>query len=191
MRFSLSILGIGESRWTGYAHKRLITGRLLLFLRHEHDDAPHTHLHCPIQLEERSWMGGVWPTDHHSILPYKEEDQHGFEPLLCPDDNDEQDKEEFYGKLLAISQDRPRRNIIIVMGDFNANIYSNNRGYKEIMGHRGLGEMNDNGERFADLCATGNLVIGGSFFHYRRRHKATWVSPDLRTVNQIDRMFKM
>ncbi|MBN3278047.1 CFDP2 protein, partial [Polyodon spathula] len=46
--------------------------------------------------------------------------------------------------------------------------------------------MNDNGERFADLCTTGNLVIGGSVFHHRRIDKATWVSPDLSTENQID-----
>ena len=45
------------------------------------------------------------------------------------------------------------------MGDFNAKIGSDNRGYEEIMGQQGLGEMNDNGERFADLFATSHLVI--------------------------------
>ena len=43
------------------------------------------------------------------------------------------------------------------------------------------------GERFADLCATSDLVIGGSSFQHRRIHKATW-SPDLQTENQIDHM---
>ena len=52
------------------------------------------------------------------------------------------------------------------------------------MGQQGLGEMNDNGERFADLCATSNLLIGGSFFQHRTIHKATWVSSDLQTGNQ-------
>ena len=75
-------------------------------------------------------------------------------------DSDDQDKEEFYSRLLTIIQDRPERNVIIVMGDFNAKIGSDNRGYEEIMGQQGLGEMNDNGERFADLCATSDLVIG-------------------------------
>lgn len=54
------------------------------------------------------------------------------------------------------------------------------------MGQQGLGEMNENGERFANPCAISNLVIGRSFFHHRRVHKATWVSPDLMTENQID-----
>ena len=101
-------------------------------------------------------------------------------------ESEEEVKEEFYHRLLSIIQARPRRNIIITMGDFNAKIGRDNRGYEEVMGQQGLGEMNENGERFANLCAISNLVIGGSFFHHKRIHKATWVSPDLATENQID-----
>ena len=54
---------------------------------------------------------------------------------------------------------RPERNFFIVMGDFNAKTDSDNRDHEEIMGQQGLSEMNDNEERFADLCATSNLVI--------------------------------
>ena len=72
------------------------------------------------------------------------------------------------------------------MGDFNAKIGRDNTGYEEVMGQQGLGEMNENGERFADLCAANNLVIGESVFSHRRIHKATWISPDLSTENQID-----
>ena len=72
------------------------------------------------------------------------------------------------------------------MGDFNAKIGSDNTGYDEVMGRHGLGEMNENGERFADACVLNNMVIGGSVFPHKRIHKATWVSPDLITENQID-----
>ena len=50
----------------------------------------------------------------------------------------------------------------ILMGDFNAKIGSDNTGYEDIMGTHGLGQMNENGERFADLCALNQLVIRGS-----------------------------
>ena len=43
-------------------------------------------------------------------------------------DSDDQDKEEFYCRLLTIIQDCPERNIIIGMGDFNAKIGNDNRG---------------------------------------------------------------
>ena len=46
--------------------------------------------------------------------------------------------------------------------------------------------MNENGEMLADFCAFSNMIIGGSVFPHRRIHKATWVSPDHRTENQID-----
>ena len=55
--------------------------------------------------------------------------------------------------------------------------------YEEITRQHGLGEVNDNGERFADLCALSNLVIGGSVFQHKRIYKAAWVSPDLLTEN--------
>ncbi len=54
------------------------------------------------------------------------------------------------------------------------------------MGTHGIGELNENGEMFADLCSFNILLIGGSVFPHRRIHKATWVSPDHRTENQID-----
>ena len=58
--------------------------------------------------------------------------------------------------------------------------------YEEFMGTLGLGRMNENGERLADFCALNQLVIGGSIFQHKRIHKATWISPDHVTENQID-----
>ena len=75
------------------------------------------------------------------------------------------------------------------MGDVNDKIGSDNTGYDEEMGRHGLGEMNnENGERFAEACALNYMVIEGSVFPYKRIHKATWVSPNLITENQIDQV---
>ena len=74
----------------------------------------------------------------------------------------------------------------LMMGDFNAKIGADNTGYDDIMGTQGLGVMNENGERFADLCSLNELVIEGSIFPHKRIHKATWRSPDHITENQID-----
>lgn len=65
------------------------------------------------------------------------------------------------------------------MEDVNAKISCDNTGYKETMGQKGICEMNENGERFADLCLTTNSVIGVSFFQHMRIHKSTLVSVDL------------
>ena len=51
------------------------------------------------------------------------------------------------------------------------------------MGTLGLGQMNENSEFFADLCALNQLVIGGSILPHKRIHKATWISPNHVTEN--------
>jgi endonuclease/exonuclease/phosphatase family metal-dependent hydrolase len=72
------------------------------------------------------------------------------------------------------------------MGDMNAKIRSNNEGLEHVMEQRGMGEMNENGELFVNLCASYDLVIGGPLFMHKKCHKVMWVSPDHNTENQID-----
>jgi hypothetical protein len=95
-------------------------------------------------------------------------------------------KENFYENLQAVFDRAPKRDIKILMGDFNAQIGSDNLGKDLIMGKQALGVMNENGELFSDFCAFNDSVIAGSIFPHRRIHKATWTSPDGRTENQID-----
>ena len=75
------------------------------------------------------------------------------------------------------------KNVNVIMWDFNAKIGSDNQRYENV---HGLGVMNDNGERFVNACAANKIFIGGSVFPQKIIHKATWVSPDQVTENQID-----
>lgn len=72
------------------------------------------------------------------------------------------------------------------MGKLNAKVGNNNTGNEEIMGKHGLGVMNENGERLMDLCVINSYVLGGTVFPHKDIHKATWISPDHATKNQID-----
>ncbi|KAF0026067.1 hypothetical protein F2P81_020804 [Scophthalmus maximus] len=98
----------------------------------------------------------------------------------------EESKDNFYNQLQQILKTRPARDIIVFMGDMNAKVGINNSGYHLVMGKQGIGTMNENGEIFADVCADNNMVIGGTLFPHKPTHKATWVSPDHITENQID-----
>ena len=73
-----------------------------------------------------------------------------------------------------------------MMGDFNVKIGDDNQGVKHVTGRNGLGNRNENGEIFIDLCANYEMIIGGSLFPHKDIHKATWVAPNHRTSNQID-----
>ena len=56
----------------------------------------------------------------------------------------------------------PAKDVNIVMGDLNAKVGCCNSSLEHIMGKHGVGEINENGERFQDFCAFNNLVIGGT-----------------------------
>ena len=58
-----------------------------------------------------------------------------------------------------------------------AKVGYNNTGFEQTMGRHGIGQMNENGERLAELCAH-NKFVEGSIFAHKRIHKATLISPD-------------
>ena len=69
------------------------------------------------------------------------------------------------------------------MGDMNAKVRNENTGFEEIMGKKGMGKMNENGELFANFCTSYYLVMEGSLLSHKTCNLATWVSPDLKTEN--------
>ncbi|VDO50443.1 unnamed protein product [Schistosoma margrebowiei] len=101
-------------------------------------------------------------------------------------DSNDDIKDQFYERLQSIIEKCPRKDLTILMGDLNAKVGIDNTGYEDIMGRHGLGQRNENGERFANLCAFNKLLKGGTIFPHKRIHKATWISPDHTTENQTD-----
>ena len=100
--------------------------------------------------------------------------------------SEEEDKKSFYAQLQSVLDKIPNRDMLILMGNMNAKVGPDNTDREREMGRQGLGEMNENGEMLADFCSTNSLVIGGTVFSHRKYHKATWVSLDKLTKNQID-----
>ncbi|KAL9987722.1 hypothetical protein ACROYT_G002072 [Oculina patagonica] len=79
----------------------------------------------------------------------------------------------------------PLHDLLILLGDANAKVGSDNTGWEGTLGNEGLGIMNDNGLRFASLCTENSLVIGGTCFQHKDIHKYTWTSPNGHGQNQI------
>ena len=191
-KYELSILGISETHWTGVGQSKLSTGELLLHSGHTVDGAPHTQgvalmLSRSAQGALIGWEGHGTPIITATFRTTNRRINMDIVQCYVPTNNGEdEEKENFYQKLHAIVKILPSRNIIMVMGDFNAKIGSDNKGLETVMGREGVGERNDNGERFVDFCVSNQLVIGGSVFQHKRIHKATGVSQDSVTENQID-----
>lgn len=99
-----------------------------------------------------------------------------------PDD----EKEKYYESVERALNACPRYDVKIVLGDLNAKI-GREPVFKHYTGSHSLHEnTNDNGLRVIELAASKNLVVASTRFPRKDIHKATWVSPDGATRNQID-----
>lgn len=189
-RYKLNILGISETHWTQSGQKRLATGELILYSgRDDNNHREGTAIMVSKQAQKtlRGWEPHGARIIMASFSTSNKNINMNLVQIYSPtNDALEEEKEDFYNRLQGVVDKLPQKDVNIIMGDANAKIGSNNQGYEHIMGKHGLGQMNENGERFADFCAFNSLVIGGSVFKHKRIHQATWVSPDGETENQID-----
>ncbi|VDP55756.1 unnamed protein product [Schistosoma curassoni] len=186
-RYNLAVLGISETYWTQAGQKRLATGEMLLYTGHEEENTPHTQgVALMLFKVARNALVG-WKSHGSRIIKAsfktkKEGITMNIIQSYAPTKNSNDDiKDQFYERLQSIIEKCPRKDLTILMGDLNAKVGIDNTGYEVIMGRSGVRERNENGERFTNLCAFNKLVIGGTIFP----HKATWISPDHTTENQI------
>ncbi|VDO90535.1 unnamed protein product [Schistosoma margrebowiei] len=91
-------------------------------------------------------------------------------------DSNDDNKNQFYSTLQSIIPKCPRKDFTILMGKLNAKVGIDNTRYEDIMGQNGLGERNENGEKFANLCAFNKLAIGGTNA-YTKLHKSHRTTP--------------
>ena len=191
-RYRLSLLGLCETRWLQSGQVKLASGESVLYSGHPEDTAPHTEGVAFMLSTEAQRALISWEPVNSRIITAKFQTTHkkiNLQVVQCyapTNDADDESKEHFYNQLYHILETKKGKDILILMGDMNAKIGGNNNGFELSMGRQGLGTMNANGERFAAACADNSLVIGGSIFQHKDVHKATWVSSDHVTENQID-----
>jgi hypothetical protein len=83
-----------------------------------------------------------------------------------------------------------RSDIIVMIGDFNAQVGNNNQDIEHIMGRYEMprDKETENVQLLIELCGKHGLVIGGTIFPHKEGHKVTWISldKDKQRGNQID-----
>jgi hypothetical protein len=102
------------------------------------------------------------------------------------EDNGGEEKDRFFEELGRVSDQFPRYDMKIILGDFNAKVGTENI-YKPTIGNESLHEIsNDNGVRVVNLATSRNSVVKSTTFPHRKIHIYTWTSPEGNTHNQID-----
>ncbi|KAL0852028.1 hypothetical protein ABMA28_000290 [Loxostege sticticalis] len=98
------------------------------------------------------------------------------------------DIDSFYEVLEDTINGLPRREMLIVQGDWNAKIgdsrYDDH--IRNVVGRYGLGIRNERGERFLEFCIGNRLTVTNTCFKNHPRRLYTWKSPGDRYRNQID-----
>ncbi|XP_068697688.1 uncharacterized protein [Montipora foliosa] len=145
---------------------RLTTRELVLYSGHENMNAPYTEGVALMLSQEAQQALITWKAAGPRIIiasfrtKMRKMALNIAQCYASTNDKDEEVKDQFYDRLQSILYKLKEKDMTILMGDFDAKIGVDNRGYKEVMGRHGLGEMHENGEMFADLCESNRLVIG-------------------------------
>ena len=96
----------------------------------------------------------------------------------------EAEGEQFYEELQDILQLTTKKNVLFIIGDWDAKV-----GSQEIPGVTckfDLGVQNEAGQRLRELCQENTLIIANTLFQQRKRQLYTWTSPDGQYQNQTD-----
>ena len=92
--------------------------------------------------------------------------------VYAPVEGNEQDAEEFYRELQQSIDKIPKKENIILAGDFNGRI--GNQPIPECVGTYGEQITNHNEAALRDFCAFNKLKTTNSFYRHKDMHKFTW-----------------
>ena len=92
--------------------------------------------------------------------------------------------EQFYGDLQDLLELTPKKEVIFIIGDWNAKVGSQE--IPGVTGKLGLGVQNEAGQRLIGFCQENTLVIANTLVQQHNRRLYTWTSPDGQYQNQTD-----
>ena len=97
---------------------------------------------------------------------------------------EEAEVEWFYEDLQDLLELTPKKDVLFIIGDWNAKVGSQET--PGVTGKFGLGIQNEAGQRLKEFCQENTLVIANTLFQQRKRRLYIWTSPDGQHQNQID-----
>ena len=100
---------------------------------------------------------------------------------------EEAEVEQFYEDLQDLLKLIPPKNVLFIIGNWNAKVGSQET--PEVTGKFGLGVQNEAGQRLIEFCQENALMIANTLFQQYKRRLYTWTSPDGQHRNQIDYIF--
>ena len=176
-RVNIDILGISELKWTGMG---------------EFNSDDHYIYYC----RQESLRGNgvaliVNKRAQNAILGYNLKNNRMISvhfqviQVYAPTSNTEEAEVEwFYADVQDLLELTPQKDVLFVIGDWNARVGSQE--IPGVTGKFGLGVQNEVGKRLTEFCQENTLVIANTLFQQHKRRLYTWTSPDGHYQNQSD-----
>ena len=95
-------------------------------------------------------------------------------------------KDQFYESLDTVISKIPATEHIYLLGDFNARVGADRESWPNVLGHYGIGKMNENGQRLLELCCYRKLCVTNTYFQNKACHKVSWRHPRSKHWHQLD-----
>ena len=97
---------------------------------------------------------------------------------------EEAEFERFYEDLQGRLELTPKKDVLFIIGDWNAKVGSQET--PGVTGKFGLGVQNEAGQRLIEFCQENAMVIANTLFQQHKRRLYTWTSSDGQHQNHID-----
>ena len=96
--------------------------------------------------------------------------------VYAPTSNTEETEvERFYEDLQDLSELTPPKDVLFIIGDWNAKVQSQET--PGVTGKFGLGMQNEAGQSLIEVCQENALVIANTLFQQHKRRLYTWTTP--------------
>ena len=180
---NIELKALSESRWTGQGVSKIHSYTIL----HSGTESQHIHGVAFILSPKTraSWekAGCVFDAVSERIARIRVKLHFSFATIIAvyaPTNPTSSTSEamspsiEFYNKLQSTIASIPHKDMVSVLGDFNAQVGQSSPHCKSIVGPFTSDNTNENGSHLLDFCVSNNLIISNTWFQHKSIHHTTW-----------------
>ena len=187
-RYQWDILGLAEMRWTGFGETTSEDGHKIWY---SGEETQHERgMGFIVRREITGYILSYTPVSSRIIsirVSARPKNVTIIQVYAPTTDHEDHEIEEFYEQVESVIKKTPKKDLIIIQGDFNAKIgedvYENWAG---TVGRYGTGETNDRGLRLLEFASSHRLTINNTLYPHKISRRTAWHAPNGMVHNQID-----
>ena len=174
-RVNVDILGISELKWTGMGELNSDDNYILLWagIPQKKWSGHHGQQKSP---KCSTWMQPQKQQNDLCSFPRQTTQYHSNQVYAPTSNAEEAEVEWFYEDLQDLLELTPKKDVLFIIGDWNAKVGSQET--PGVTGIFGLGVQNEAGQRLIDFCQENTLIIANTVFQQHERRLYKWTSPD-------------